>query len=415
MNKETIKSKIEPSNTSWHFTPLDTALVDMVNSGSWLYDSYLDIDNLKESLSAVLDNYPVFAGRMTSKDSISTNNAGVYFEVAQQMQYSCKDLAATLFLPDLFKAKFDIKAFKKGNFPVMIVKVTQVSDGTLLNIAVNHVCADGASLYRFVSDWSKIYNGQEISPVVFNQELFPKPQHNLKELMEILTQKKWYKVGFKDLFLMLKDQIQSKKIVASPFFVPYTLLDDLRKKYSIDEHVGKHALLCAYLGDLLFNKDIPENSRCSVVSVVNLRGRAIYPEGFVGNAVANISTENIDVNAEIDKTAEQINSNLRQKLEKQQLTDFFRLYTEAMTLKAPLLPFNLNGTYGKRTCLMVNDFTGFGVYDICFGENSPIMAYPNDLPDKIKMWSGNKQENGFYILLRGNLAKVFKKLYLKKN
>lgn len=402
-----IKAKTEHENTNWHFTPLDTALLSMANSGTWLYDKMLDVERLKESLAITLDAYPVFAGRMTSADSISTNNAGVGFEVVEQKKYSCKDFEKIWFLPESLKAKFDIKAFKKGQFPVMVIKVTPIADGTLIYVAVNHVCADGSSLYRFVRDWSKNYNEMPVSPVVFNQDLFPKPKHNLQELTEILTQRHWCQVGFKDLFSMMFDQIRNKTIIAPPFFVSYAFLGELRTKYAVDEKVGNHALLCAYLGDLLFKKNLPEKDKYSVASVVDLRGRAVYPEGFIGNAVMNVTSDYFDANIGIGKIAELVQNDLRQSVEKETLEESFQLYTEAMTLKAPFVPFNLKSTYGKNlSCILVNNFMSFDVYDICFGSDAPVKVYPDDLPDNIRIWPGNKQEKGVYIFLRGYLAKI---------
>lgn len=403
-----IKSKTEHNNTSWHFTTLDAALSTMANSGSWLYNTCLDIDRLKESLAATLDHYPVFAGRMTAPDCISTNNEGAGFEVGQQPGYTCKELASSFSIPEVLKAKFDIKAFKKGLFPVVAIKVTQISDGTFINIAINHVCADGATLYRFMGDWAKNYNGIPVSPVVFNQELFPKPKHNLKELTEILKQRNWCQIGLNDLIPMLIDRKRNETIIAPPFFVSYGILDDLRAKYPVCKDVGNHALLCSYLGDMIFNNNI-RNNKYSVVSVVNLRGRAIYPKDFAGNAVMNIASDLLDPNAGIGETAALINGYLRKNINKESLEESFQLYAEAMILKAPFVPFDLKHTFGKKLgCILVNDFTSFGVYDICFGENPPVKAYPDDLPDNIKIWPGSKQENGVYILFRGSLAKMQK-------
>lgn len=405
-----IKAKTEHPSTSWQFGPLDVVLSGMANNGSWLYNSHLNIDKLKDSLAATLDNYPVFAGRMTAKDCITTNNAGVAFEVVQQTNYSCKDLASTFALPQDLRVKFDIKNCKKGLYPITAIKVTEISDGTLIDIAINHACADGASLYRFMSDWAKVYSNQPITPVVFQQGLFPKPKHNIAELSQILSQKNWCKVGFKDLFSMIADRNRSKKIIAPPFFVSYAFLDELRAKHAIDSSVGNNALLCAYLSDLLFDKKAPVNGRYSAVSVANLRGRAIFPSDFIGNAVLNLTSEYFDVNDGMAAIANTINNSLRQKLEKEYLEAFVQIYSEAMTLKAPFIPFDLKNTYGKRlSCILVNNFASFDVYGICFGADSPLKAYPNDLIDNIKIWPGSKDEKGVYVFLRGYLAQLHSK------
>lgn len=405
-----IKAKTEHPNTSWRFGTLDAVLSGMANSGSWLYSSILDIDKLKDSLATTLDNYPVFAGRMTSKDCITTNNAGVGFEVEQQTKYTCNDLASTFDLPKNLKVKFDIKACKKGLYPIMAIKVSQLADGTLIDVAINHACADGASLYRFMNDWAKVYSNQPIAPVNFTQGLFPKPKHNLAELTQILAQKHWCKVGFKDLFSMIADRNRSKRVIAQPFFVSYATLDELRTKYAVPQNVGYHALLCAYLSDLLFDKKAPVNGKYSAVSVVNLRGRAIFPHDFIGNAVLNLTSDYFDVNDGFAAITDTINKSLKQSLEKENLEAFAQIYSEALILKAPFIPFDLKNTYGKRlSCILVNNFASFKVYDICFGSATPVKAYPNDLIDNIKIWPGNKQENGVYVFLRGYLAQIHAK------
>ena len=393
-------------NNLWGISVLDKALINLVNRGSWLYSTPIDSQKLRDSLEKTLEYYPVFKGRMAADNgSIALCNAEIAYEESAQAQFNCDEIAEEMYLPSLLKAKYDVKGFKKGAFPVLSVKVVKITGGTLVSVAINHVCADGATLYRFMKDWADIFSGRAVTPPVCAQDLFPKPHHTKEELAAILAEKKWYKVGMSDLFSMITDRISNTSIVAKPIFISNAFLEELRTTYSIGKEVGNNALLCA----LTCNRIAGRREMCSVASVVNLRGRAIYPEGFVGNAVANITSPEFDIDEGIGAAASIIDADLRSKIsERESLEDFFRLYTEAMTLKLPFIPFNLGGTCGKHpSCLIVNNFCGFDIYGVDFGGSAPLKAYPNDLPDNIKIWPGRKDEDGVYLLLRGKITKSF--------
>ncbi|MDD4141536.1 MAG: acyltransferase [Bacteroidales bacterium] len=403
-----IKATKQQEISEWHFSPLDSSLITMANSGTWLFHTKFDIAKLKSSLSEILSNYPVFTGRMTAPDCISTNNDGIAFDVVDLPELSCSDLSQKIYIPKKLMATIDIKSIKKGVAPIMSVKTTMLSDGTLISIAIDHVCPDGATLYRFISDWANIYNGIKATPVVINDGLFPLPIHTKDELIKLLHDSGWFQVGMKDLFSMLIDKIKNVSVIGKPIFMSYLELDEIRKRNDVSGN-WNHALLCAILGDMIFDKSSQRGKVYSVTSVVNLRGRGIYPEGFVGNAVMNIASPDFDICANsFSQTEVLIKENIRSSVyDEKRLEEAYQLYAEAMTLKVPYIPFNLRGTRGKYpTCIIVNDFSGFPIYDINFGGDYPLRAYPNDLPDTIKIWPGNRDENGVYFLFRGNIAKT---------
>lgn len=394
-------------NNLWGISVLDKALINLVNRGSWLYNIPIDTQKLRNSLEKTLEYYPVFKGRLAAdKGSIALCNAEIAYEESAQAQFNCDEIAKEMYLPSLLKAKYDIKGFKKGAFPVLSVKVVKITGGTMVSVAINHVCADGATLYRFMKDWADIFNGRAMTPPVCSQDLFPKPHHTKEELAAILTERKWYKVGMKDLFSMITDRVSNNSIVAKPIFISNAFLKGMRARFSIGKEVGKNALIST----LLCHRIAGRREMCSVASVVNLRGRGIYPEGFVGNAVANITSPEFDIDEGIGAAASIIDDDLRSKIsDRESLEEFFKLYTEAMTLKLPFIPFNLGGTSGKHpSCLIVNNFTGFDIYGVDFGGSVPVKAYPNDLPDNIKIWPGSRDEDGVYLLLRGKITKSFK-------
>lgn len=80
----------------WKFSDLDLGCLKMYLRGTWIYDSMLDIDNLKVSLSKLLNSYAPLAGRVNKeKTGIAYVNKGVPFFVNEDAELSVNDIKKT--------------------------------------------------------------------------------------------------------------------------------------------------------------------------------------------------------------------------------------------------------------------------------------------------------------------------------
>src|SRR5574344_1523368 len=389
----------------WRFSPMDLCVASMVNCGSWLFNSMLDTSLWKSSLKTVLQAYPLFV-RTMGVEGMKQAPCEVPFVLQQRPDLSCSNLQPLWKLETSLKADLNLKTFKAGKCAALSVKVVQLSDGTLLSVSVAHLCADASSLYRFMSDWAKVYNGQPFVPPVFDQEVLPQTTHTRQQLMELLPQEGWHRVGWRVLLSFLIQKCKGiDRLPAKPLFISNQEI--ARLKAISPESLSTHSLLSALLIKKLGDKHPNvEYGPLTVVSTIDLRGKLGIPENFVGNAVVNISSQPF-AETDVVTMAAHIQSDLRAVLDyPTRLFKHLQLYMEAMQEKVPFVSFNLQGVTGKHPrCIIINNFLKFAIYDICFG-TVPIKVYPNDLPDTIRLWRARPDENGFYVLLKGNWAKL---------
>ena len=156
-----VQSKtVDNKGGVWKISALDKALAEFfVVSVSWAYDSILDVDLLKESLSDVLSFYPILAGRVDRTCAfVNLNNAGVAFEVIahQSTNKSVKEITSITttyrdfgFLPG--------SSFLAGtNRPLLSIQAHIFKDGTVLSCSVTHMVADGSTAFMFMGDWARL-------------------------------------------------------------------------------------------------------------------------------------------------------------------------------------------------------------------------------------------------------------------
>ncbi|MFB0974431.1 MAG: acyltransferase, partial [Bacteroidales bacterium] len=339
----------------------------MINSGSWLFGYDIEPGKLQESLDKTLLSYSVFTGRCIGTGiGYDVDSKGPQIDFAESNAAS-SDITGLFRLPAALKADLDLRSFRNGHTFPLSIKVIKLADSTtLLSIAASHSCCDGATLYRFVNDWARTFRGAPIEKPLFDQTLLPSLTDSKEELMKILPAEGWYPVSLKALFSHIGDEVREiGHKEPETFFLP---------------GVKSNAEVCKILSERAGNDP-------AFIYVVDMRGRCM-PETFCGNAVANLQ----DISILYDCA---------------RLSRFFKLNLESMQSKMPFTGFDLNAIGGsKPKAFMVNNFCRFPIYGPDFGSGTPLKAYPNDLPDTIKVWPGAPSENGVHLILRGNARKL---------
>jgi|GEM_PF-1330989 len=350
----------------WHFSPLDINTLGMINSGSWLFGYDIERGKLQESLGKTLLSYPVFTGRCIGKGIEYYDDCKAPQIDLSESDAVSSDIKGLCKLPAAFKAGFDLGSFRNGNSFPLSIKVIKLADSSLLSIAVSHSCCDGATLYRFVNDWGRTFRGEPIEKPLFDQTLLPSLTDSKEGLMKILPAEGWHPVSLKALFSHIGDEIRGiSRQESETVFLP---------------GIKSNAEVCKILSERAGNSP-------AFIYVVDMRGRCM-PETFCGNAVANL--QDISMLHDCER-----------------LSRFFKLNLESMQSKMPFTGFDLDAIGGsKPKALMVNNFCKFPIYGPDFGSGTPLKAYPNDLPDTIKVWPGAPFEDGVYLILRGNARKL---------
>ncbi|TYI01715.1 hypothetical protein ES332_A11G220700v1 [Gossypium tomentosum] len=143
------------------------------------------IHHLKTSLSHTLDHFPLLAGRLATTqhedDTVSffvdCNNSGALFGHAAADGVTISDVIKPVYVPPIVHSFFalnGLRGYEGIANPLLGIQITDLADGIFIGCTINHVVADGTSLWHFFNTWSEISKGsiQLSKPPVF-QRWFP--------------------------------------------------------------------------------------------------------------------------------------------------------------------------------------------------------------------------------------------------
>ncbi|KAG2329448.1 hypothetical protein Bca4012_020987 [Brassica carinata] len=179
----------QSGRTKIHLTPFDLSLlqVDYPQRGLLFpkpdQDFHL-ISRLKSSLSAALEIYFPFAGRLAKVENpedntvsfhVDCDGSGARFLHAEAESLSVSDLLQPHgVVPGFVKHLFPADGFKNCDGvtePLLAVQVTEMKDGVFLSYCYNHMVADGVSMWNFLHAWSMICSSGSTSSSGHHQPL----------------------------------------------------------------------------------------------------------------------------------------------------------------------------------------------------------------------------------------------------
>lgn len=413
--KSTKKYK---GDAKWEFTSLDKSCINMVIKGTWLYSVKLDADLLQNSLSELLDYYPHLTGRIKDQSYIEINNEGVFFSVIEKTNVNLEDIRCDKNAINRYSTGINLKETIKGNAPLFVVTLTHLKDGCVLSVQCVHACMDGSSFYTMMRNWGMITRKKFIIPPVLDQSLYPKTDDSLTK--EVVVEKvkilRWKSMSFS---LLIDHLFQSITGISRKKTEAIHISEEViaKLKQIIGKESGKtygtHAVLSAMITKICLSLyNLKNDEKCSVLSVVDIRGRIKnMPHEFVGNAVSNIPSNDFTANTSLADIAEAVDMPLKAMLLNQEkLEEYIFLNLYAMRYQLPFVPFDVKGMNAKRpTTIYLNNFSRFPMYDVDFGKGKPISIIPHDLPDAVKVFP-TPDDKGVNIFFMGYLAKYYNKL-----
>ncbi|CAB9511353.1 Transferase family [Seminavis robusta] len=223
--QETVRAAAPAACNGYEYVPVGLHEIDIMKLLNldfvYIFDkptNAANLSKLKASLCQLLQHYPTLAGRIKG-DQIELNNQGVTFCV-QSSTNSIREMPedpATgqpyCFIPVPGEQV-------KGNAPLLTVTVTQFVDGWTLGVVMNHLGADAWTFCMFMRDWSRMFNGDGIDPVVYQlPESVFQTCGSHKQADELANSLGWQRSQF-------SQQIVSKFLMKT--LVPLVLKHDIR-------------------------------------------------------------------------------------------------------------------------------------------------------------------------------------------
>ncbi|HTU63955.1 MAG TPA: acyltransferase, partial [Polyangiales bacterium] len=276
---------------------------------AFCYPQRLDHDRLRESLARVLSDYQDYAGRIRMVGStmhIDHGDQGVLFEVATSTE-SYDDLRARaergedrVVCPPMSRRRT-----LHGREPLLMIRVTETSDGCILGVTWHHSVGELASTLQLMMAWSKAYSHEayEVPPLVLDRaqyldEHMPDPASAVSA-MRLVTGG--------ELFALVPFVLQKRQRVDFDF--GWDQLEQLQDWAKRDAYVGPYDALCAHASGVL-RRLAPERPVEQLALAVNYRKRVGLPANIIGNL---ISTVTVDLAPKDDDSSDVAHA-LREKL-----------------------------------------------------------------------------------------------------
>ena len=144
----------------------------------YFYQQTLDSARLEQSLRQALSAFPQLCGQLRrgSAGSLSIDypHAGAQFSVCESGRALLEvgsGLGETFAAYD-FIDKINPLLLPLKNMPLATFRITRFKGGgSSLGISISHALTDGVSFYDFINHWSRVHEGQPVSPPLHDRSL----------------------------------------------------------------------------------------------------------------------------------------------------------------------------------------------------------------------------------------------------
>ena len=296
---------------------------------TYVFDSSIDADSLEQSLSTVLDSYPVLAGRYIDLGArVACNNQGVPLTVATMSGHSIHDIPS-----DPPKGSFcDIRNLVKvgdGEEAILTVTLTLFDDGCALGVTMNHGCSDGGSFAAFMQDWSDCHAGKQVEPVLMG---LPKNALRVPSEEEVAHFTKKEVSYVQDVLAAYNDPSSTARAdkaasAAAPagrqrlhFSEKHLQRLKSEAEEGADTWVSTNEALLSHMYTLLLDAaGVQNREKCGIDCAVDLRGKVgeIIPQRMLGRAVCNVEPV-VDM-SDPAKAGERVHNAMRDQLDSSKL------------------------------------------------------------------------------------------------
>ena len=353
----------------------DTLLKNIPVPVVFFYRKSFDHQILIDSLKEVLNDFPVFAGRLeviNNSQYIDCNNQGVLFSVASE---SCTIDEILQEFPSVSKERLinliDSKTVIKNKSPIFTIKLTRFTcGGMVMGICWHHSIGDMHTFACLMKAWSNTVNKKRYGLPLIVEERENYLQDNLTINNNSISGVRYLNLR-EMLGLAFYMLVQTRKKISLRFYFSEDELENMKHVFSKNTNIklSKNDVLCAHLFSIISELDNYDKERFLSIAI-NYRSRMNLPDKVLGNFVSSV---NILVDA--DNNSFNIAKNLRVVVNsfQQKYMDYFatkRYIDENGGIK------NSSRFVSKRIdpvsrTLFVSNWSNFDIYDIEFGESKP--------------------------------------------
>ncbi len=368
-------NRFTPQTITCSFT--DQLLKNLPVPVCFFYKNSVEHPALIEALKVVLNDFPIFAGILTSIAGqlyIECNNQGVLFSVAKD-ESSINQLIAELPKTDKHKLinQLDGKKVIAQQSPVLTFKITYFACGGMaIGACWHHSIGDMHSFMQLMKAWANTFNAKEYAPPLLVNDRQTYLQAHLTPNQNITPGVRYLRISeLLKLIAYRPFATRSKTILR--FYFSESELQAMKQAFlaATGESVSKNNALCAHLFSLISKLDTGNNDRTLSIAV-NYRAKEKLPPTIFGNFISSINLSIQRQTVEPFQLAKQLNAAVNQfstlHMDFFSTQDFIaqKIGNNAKTNR--LISTFVNPL--KKT-LLVTNWSGFGVYEVVFGQAQP--------------------------------------------
>jgi hypothetical protein len=352
---------------------------------------------------------------------VALDDSGVPFTVESRASLAVRDVAREPALAHRFADRFHPLRQRSGKEPLCAVRLTRLSDGTLLNVCCTHACLDGNAFYTFVRNWSSTCAGRPFPVPVLDPSLVPAATTRSKaEVVRQAEAEGWKKVSAWTLARMTA--LYASGRLGGRFKVagyPSEVLRRLRARAireSAEPGIRTFEALSAHLTRMCARLvGLPETARVSQVTVLDARRHvASLPAEYAANAAFTPTCGEFAAGAPLAEAACAIHRGVApfMAVPSARLDSYLSMARDMVRHNAAVMPYDVAAMHAATpTLTYVNNFWALPTYDVDFGEGGPVLAIPHDLPDPVVLWPAPpEQGGGVEVYFSGTYARAVKRL-----
>lgn len=253
----------------------------------FLYEGYLEVDGLKQSLDKTISNFPAISSILVKQSedayAFQFSPEGVIFDViVSKVNYEDNNRKYEYINP---------VDTQEGN-PLTKIRITHTPKGSVLGVSISHSIVDGFSYFHFLSSWARIFQGKQFLPPTHQRNLLISDKVSFNN--PISSKDVLQKAG---LFLDIKRKPIAKEdlIWDSRIFKIEELKELLTGAQSECKiRLSHNDIVTAKLSQEYLQKwnQSKEDCKCYISCPVDFRRiKEGFPKTYFGNAVALASTE----------------------------------------------------------------------------------------------------------------------------
>ncbi|KAG0616015.1 hypothetical protein M758_5G083900 [Ceratodon purpureus] len=342
---------------------------------------------LKNSLSSLLSKFYPAAGRLRRRSSdrkleLLCNNAGVEF-VEATVDGTLNEFDG--FTPNKFYTELlDPVPVGFGEafteFPITYIQVTRFAcGGVSLVTTINHACTDGLSVNQFLTSWSEVARGLEMSNPPFHDRTLlkvqtsPNPDFNPKELRSLVSVQQVTPNGdltswpAERMFLFTPEQLKrvKKLAVGAGEHGTFTTFE------AINAHVWRSVTKA---------RNLPANTPSKFLTTLDMRKRLKpnLPEGYFGNAICFVSASS--TSHDIVQNALSYSANVIREAIHGFSESYYRNFLAFAQSHPHPLVMNVNWAESAGHDVSVSSWARMGFMNLDFGSGNPVFCGPGNNP-----------------------------------